>query len=127
MALNPYFSKRQIIEFSPYIQRCAEKLCNRLLREYKDTGKVVSLNDAWSVYATDIIFFYSFAWSYDFLDYPDFVAPFTTSMKEVAKSLHVAGHFPWLLSLLQSLPDSVVRIVNPAIVPVFQFQNVSLS
>ena len=127
MALNPYFSKRQINEFSPYIQRRAEQLCNRLLREYKNTGKIVSLNDAWAAYTTDIIFFYSFAWSYDFLDYPDFVSHFTTSMKELANSLHVAGHFPWLLSLLQSLPDSVLRIVNPAIVPVFRFQNVSLS
>ena len=127
MALNPFFSKRQINEFSPYIQQCAEQLCSRLLREYKDTGKIVSLNDAWAAFATDIVFFYSFAWSYNFLDYPDFVAPFTTSIKELANSIHVAGHFPWFLDLLQSLPDSALGIVNPAMVPVFRFQNVSLS
>ena len=127
MALNPYFSKRQINDFSPHIQQCAEKLCNRLLREYKGTSKVVTLNDAWAVYATDIILFYSFAWSYDFLDYPDFIAPFTTSIKELANFVHIAGHFPWFLTLLQSLPDSALGIINPAIIPVFQFQNVSLS
>ena len=127
MALNPYFSKRQIVEFSPHITECAEKLCGRLLREYKDTSKIVTLNDMWAAFATDIIFFYCFAWSYDFLDYADFIAPFTTSLKQLANFVHIAGHFPWLLKVLQSLPDSALGIINPAMRPVFQFQNVSLS
>lgn len=63
--------------------------------------------------------------SYDFQDYPDFVAPFTKSIKLLAQSLHLVGHFPWVLSILQSLPDSVVGVLNPAMVPVFQFQKVS--
>ena len=62
--------------------------------------------------------------SYDFQDYPDFIAPFTKSIKLLAQSLHLVGHFPWILTLLQSLPDSVVGVLNPAMVPVFQFQAV---
>lgn len=124
MALNPYFSKKQINEFSPEIQQYAEKLRDRLLREYKGTSKIVSLNDAWAAYVTDIVIFYSFGRSYIFLDYPDFIAPFTNSLKELANSIHVALHFPWFLKALQSLPESVVGLINPAMISVFQFQNV---
>ena len=125
MALNPYFSKKQINDFSPHIRQCAEKLSDRLLREYKGTSKIVSLNDAWAAYVTDVVIFYSFARSYDFLDYPDFIAPFTNSLKELANSIHVARHFPWFLKLLQSLPESALGFINPAMIPVFQFQNVN--
>ena len=77
LALNPYFSKKQINDFTPYIQERATQLCERLLREYKGTSKVVTVNDAWAAFATDVIMYYGFAWSYDFLSYPDFIAPFT--------------------------------------------------
>ena len=127
MPLNPYFSKKQINLFSPHIQQCAEMLCNRLLREYKGTYRVVTLNDAWAAYAADIVFFYCFAWSYEFLDYPDFVVPFNNSIKELENSIHIAKHFPWFLKLLQSLPGYAVKIINPAMIPVFEFENVSLS
>lgn len=123
-ALNPYFSKKQIREFSPHIQHCAERLCDRLLKEYKGTSKVVTLNDAWAAYTTDIIFFYSFAWTYDFLDFPDFIAPFTESTKALASSVHFAGHFPWALKALQSMPDVLLGVINPGIRPAFKFLNV---
>ena len=48
--------------------------------EYKGTGKVVLLTEAWAALTMDIITYYSFALSYDFLDYPDFIAPFTQSI-----------------------------------------------
>ena len=125
VALNPYFSKRQINDFTPYIQERALQLCERLLREYKGSSKVVTVNDAWASFATDNIMYYGFAWSYDYLSYPDFIAPFTNSTKEFARSVHVAGHFPLFLKFLQSVPDSVVGIIKPAMQPVFQFHNVS--
>lgn len=124
-ALNPFFSKKQINAFSPYIQQCADKVCDRLLHEYRGTDKVLSMTDVYATFATDIIFYYTFAWNYDFMSFPNFIAPFTESIKELALSIHVAGHFPWFLALLQSAPDSVVSVLNPAMRPVFRFQNVS--
>ncbi|MCJ1423011.1 hypothetical protein MMC29_000892 [Sticta canariensis] len=123
VALNPYFSKRQIVDFSGQIQTCAERLCQRLANEYRGTSRVVTLNNVWAAFSTDIIILYAFAFSYDFIEYPDFVAPFTTSLIEMTKFTHFAGHFPWLLTFLQSVPDAVLGVVNPAMRPVFQFQN----
>ena len=86
---------------------------------------MVNLNEAYAAFVSDAITWYTFAFSYDFLDFPDFITPFTTSIRKLAMSLHVAGHFPWLLKLLQSVPDSVVGVLNPMMVPVFQFHGVS--
>ncbi|KAL8890819.1 MAG: hypothetical protein Q9215_002045 [Flavoplaca cf. flavocitrina] len=122
-AMNPFFSRLRILQYTPYAAARVERLCQRLETEYKATAKVFCFNDAWASLTTDVINYYSFAISYDFQDYPDFVAPFTKSIKLLAQSLHMVGHFPWILSLLQSLPDSVVGILNPAMVPVFEFQN----
>lgn len=122
--MNPFFSRQRILNYSSYAAGRVQRLCQRLDTEYKGTSKVFSFNDAWASLTTDVINYYSFAISYDFQDYPDFVAPFTKSIKLLAQSLHLVGHFPWVLSLLQSLPDSVVAVLNPAMVPVFQFQNV---
>ncbi|KAL8728916.1 MAG: hypothetical protein Q9166_005083 [cf. Caloplaca sp. 2 TL-2023] len=122
-AMNPFFSRQRILNYSSYAASRVERLCKRLETEYKGTSKVLCFNDAWASLTTDVINYYSFAISYDFQDYPDFVAPFTKSIKLLAQSLHLVGHFPWILSLLQSLPESVVGILNPAMVPVFQFQN----
>ena len=126
-ALNPYFSKRQVVEFAPYIQSRAEKLCDRLLNEYKGTSTAVVLNEAWAAYATDNVFFYCFARSYDFLSYPHFLAPFTTSLRWLMHSFHVMTHFPWVVTLTTSIPQPVLATVNRAMQPVFQFQNVSIS
>ena len=83
------------------------------------------LNDVWATLTADVVNYYTFGFSYDFGEYPDFVAPFTTSIKELASSVHIMGHFPWFLSLLQSIPESLVAVLNPAIIPVFKFQAVS--
>ena len=124
IALNPYFSKRQINDFAPHIQECAGRLCDRLLREYKCTSVFVNMNDAWATFATDVVTFYTFAWKYDFLNYPAFVAPFTSSTKGLVLLAHFAWHFPCFLKFLQSVPDTILGMINPAMRSVFQFQNV---
>lgn len=123
-AMSPFFSRQRILDYSPYIQARVDKLCTRLTKEYSGTSKVVCLNGVWATLTSDLINYYLFGLSYNFQDYPDFVAPFTTSIKHLAYSVHVMGHFPWFLSLLQSVPDALVGILNPAMRPVFKYQAV---
>ena len=124
-AISSFFSRQRTLNFSPYIQSRVDKLCDRLIKEYSGTSKAVCLNDAWATLTADVVNYYTFGFSYDFGEYSDFVAPFTTSIKQLASSVHIMGHFPWFLSLLQSVPDTLVGILNPAIIPVFKFQAVS--
>ena len=125
-ALNPYFSKQQVAYITPHLRRCVSKLCDRLLSEYKGTSKVVTINEAYAALVTDVITQFCFGWSSDFLGYQDFVAPFTTSLRALLLSTHVAVNFPWFRKLMQSLPEALVSIVNPLFIPVFQFQNVRI-
>ena len=127
VALNPYFSKRQIGSITPLFKQCATKLCDRLLGEYKGTDKVVTMNEAYAAFGSDVIFQYCFGWSNNYLDYPDFIAPLTTAFRQTAVTAHVAGHFPWFRKLMQSLPQKFVGVMNPALIPIFENQNVGAS
>lgn len=124
-AVSPYFARQKIIDFAPYIQARVDKLCTILLTKYKGTSTVITLNEAWGALATDSLTWYTFAKSYDFLDYPGFVAPFTSAIRELAYSIHVSTHFPWFLALLKSIPESYVAILNPPMKAVFEFHGVS--
>lgn len=126
-ALSSYFSRRQVLEFNPYIQSCVNKLCHRLNKEYQGTFKVVKLDHAFATYTTDIITYYVFARSYDFLNYPEFVAPFTTAFEKFADASQICAHFPWLLSFMASLPKSVTAVVQPSMVPYLDFLDVSVN
>lgn len=125
--LVSYFSRRRVLEFTPYIQSCVDKLCHRLDYEYRGTFKVVKLDDAFAAFTTDSIIYYAFAWSYDFLNYPDFVAPFTTAIERMFKMSHIYTHFPWIIPFLESLPSSVSAVLQPSAVPYFAFRDVSVT
>ena len=100
-------------------------MCNRLLKEYKGTDKVLTVNEMYAALATDVIMQYCFAFSYNFLDYPDFVSPFTTSIsRSQVKTAHVAYHFPWFRKLLQSLPEAMVGVLSPDTLPLLQYKKV---
>ena len=82
------------------------------------------LNSCVSALTFDIITYYAFARPFDYLEFPKFKAPFTNAAKELATTLHVMGHFPWLRSFLQSLPKSWARAMNPEMGAVFDFHGV---
>lgn len=124
-AVFPFFARQKVIDFSPQIQAMADQMVHRLATEFNHGAKAVNMNEAYAAFVSDAINYYTFAISYNFLDYPDFVTPFTTSIRKLAMSLHVAGHFPWFLTIMQTVPESVLQILNPLMVPVFQFHNVS--
>ena len=126
-ALTPYFSRRQILEFTPYIQKCADRLCHRLNKEYKGTSKAVRLDAAFAAFATDNIIFYVFAASYNFLNYPDFETPFPIALEALFNKVQICTHFPLLLATMESLPKSVCAVIQPSLVPLFNFREVSVT
>ncbi|KAH8749227.1 cytochrome P450 [Diaporthe sp. PMI_573] len=123
-AIAPPFSRKRVLEYEPSIQKYVNRMCDRILGDYRGTQRPVCLDEAYAALTSDVINDHSFGISYDFLEYPDFRTPFTTSIRKLAMSLHVSGHFPWFLSLMQSLPESVLAIINPDMKPVFEFHGV---
>ncbi|KAN0069103.1 Cytochrome P450 [Elaphomyces granulatus] len=103
-AQNPYFSKRQILNFSPYIQSRVDKLVNRLASEYSNRKKILYLGQAYSSFSCDIVMEYCFAKGHDFLSSPDFFSPFPEAVRATQCTIHVLMHFPWILPVLKALP-----------------------
>jgi hypothetical protein len=101
-----------------------QRLCDRLEKEYRGTGKPVILNNCFTAMTFDTITHYAFDRSYEYMEDPNFEGPFTNAAKELATTLHTMGHFPWLLALLQSLPKSWSVALNPTMGAIFDFHGV---
>ena len=125
MAVNPFFSKKQIYELAPDIQKRMSGLCEDLSEAYLGQDRLLSLTDMWMAFAADNIFDYTFAWNYNYLGYEDYINPFLTSSTKFGETVHVSAHFPWLLKGLLSIPDGIVGLIYPSMRPVLDFQKVS--
>lgn len=69
----------------------------------------------------DVITHYAFARSFEYMEDPNFEAPFTNAAKELATTLHTMGHFPWFLALLQAIPKKWSVAMNPAMGAILGF------
>lgn len=124
-AHNRFFSKRQISTFVPGIQALANKLCTKLNEEYKGKGRVLVLNEALGCYTADVITEYAFAKAYNYVDYPDFQAPFVMTMQKLTRAMHVLMLFPLVPKIVNLLPHSLLKKVSPDMSEVFDFMKVS--
>lgn len=123
-ALNPFFSKRRILEQALSVQSQVDKICHRLTTEYAGTEKILKLGDLFSCFTADVATTYAFDRSYNFLDTPDFVSPFTKSIEGFKKFAHYAIQFPLIPQLLANLPDSLLLILQPGMLAAYQFKRV---
>ena len=111
-ALNPLFSKRSIVKFQPVILEKVRVLCAKIAH-YKENGQVLPIKDAFSAFAGDIICQYCFGFCYDHLESPNFKESFHEAFMAVSAFGHTSLQFPWILPLLNKLPDSLVERMNP--------------
>lgn len=123
-AISPFFAKRKIYEQAPMIQEQVDKICHRLVTEYSGTRKDLCMNDLFSSYVSDVIMTYAFNRSYGFLDRPDFISSFTSSIQGLKDFVHFAQQFPWLPRMLRSLPDGVLSYLQPSMKSILFFQTV---
>lgn len=123
-ALNPFFSKRRILEQASSVQRQVDKICHRLTTEYAGTEKVLVLGDLFSCFTADVVTSYAFDRSYNFPDAPDFISPFTKSIEGFKKFAHYAIQFPLIPQLLANLPDSLLMVLQPGMLAAYQFKRV---
>jgi hypothetical protein len=94
-ALNRLFSKRSILSFQPVIRDKVEILC-KTIAQYKDNGRVLAVNKAFSAFAGDVICEYAFGFCYSHLESPDFEESFHDAFMAMSEFSHVAIQFPWV-------------------------------
>lgn len=116
-AIAPFFSVAKINDFQPAIHAKVDKLCTIIEDEYANKGVVASLGRAWTALTTDIITDYAFARSYNHLDNPGFSETMHESLIAIYSMTKLAMQFPIVFTVLEMLPDSVIRRFKPDIMP----------
>lgn len=116
--LAAFFSRSKILEFSPFIQEQTDRLVQRI-QEYK--GQVICANEAFDALTMDIIGYYAFGLSYRSIDYPKFQAPYNHVTEDVARMVHTGAHFPWVFTILRSIPQIIVSLLAPPMKKIFKF------
>lgn len=122
--LSPFFSKRKISGRSHLIQKHVDELCERLVTEYSNKGKVLHCKDMFGCLAADVIVDYCFERRYNCIHAPDFQAPLVVATANLVEPVHWFTQFPWVQKLLTSLPDSIVGYLNPDLESVNQMNKV---
>lgn len=120
-ALNRFFSKSSISRLEPVIHNAIEKLVSQL-QTHSGTGKPVAINMAFSCVTTDVVTEYAFAKSYNFLGSPTFEPNFHRAIIAGTDMGPWFKQFPWLITLMNRLPQNLIMRINPEAAIYVRFQ-----
>ena len=110
---NPFFSKSAVARLQPtLIQRCVDKLCDRLAEHAAD-GKTVVMEHAYACLTAEVISEYSFPKGYGLLDRSEFSSEHYDAMMALTKMSHLLKQFGWLFPLLNAMPLWLMRWLSP--------------
>lgn len=123
--MSPYFSKTVIRKLEPIVLDHLATLLNRF-ESARKSGEVLELDIVYRALTSDIITQYSFGKSTDFLDRPDFNAPFYRTVMGVFEHVPLLHHISWLGPLMNSLPTQIVLKLMPGLGSVHMLQKVSV-
>ncbi|KFY46117.1 hypothetical protein V495_02642 [Pseudogymnoascus sp. VKM F-4514 (FW-929)] len=121
-AVNPFFSKGAVRSLQPIIDERIEALLNRF-RGFQASGQPITLDYAFSAYTNDIAQEYAFARSDHRVDQDDFEPTFHKASIAGSSSGALMKQYPWVLPLMQSLPESFMTWLDPDMASYFSFQN----
>jgi hypothetical protein len=101
-----------------------EYACSKII-EYKDRDQILNLARMWDAYSGDVIMEYGFGFSYENLKSEDFVETFHKPFLALTEFGGLACQFPIMVPIMESLPDWLVRIMNPPLDRVLTLTRVS--
>ena len=120
-----YLSKATLQRLEPGIQSVMDKLVSRF-EGLKGSSRNVNLLDVYACLTGDVIGQYAFAETYGFLDDPDFSPFWHKLMIDVSQNGHVLKQFGWIMPLTQAMPDWLVKLIQPQMMSLLDFQRVLL-
>jgi hypothetical protein len=80
-----------------------EKLCARI-EEFRNSGQPMLMRQVYMCLTTDVVTLYTLNHSWNHLDSPDFSPAWVESMKAMAAAGHLMKQFPWLMTVIRTLP-----------------------
>lgn len=133
-AINPFFSKGAVRRLQPVIDERTDTLLARI-PEFRVNKLPINMNHAFTAFTNgkifhisycvllnsclfihlDVVHEYAFARSSHRVDHPDFDAAYIESLLSSAYMNVITKQFPWILPLIESLPESVMTFLEPNI------------
>ena len=124
-AMDPFFSRRQVLELEHVVQSKAQALRARV-EEALAAGQPADLFHAYRAVSIDVISGYAFDNSWDLLKKADFGADFFTAAGELGPTRWFFGAFPFLEPMSRKVPFWVAKHLSWALAQLMQVQKVGL-
>ncbi|KAJ6116306.1 cytochrome P450 [Penicillium capsulatum] len=112
---------RSVLALAPVIGERVEKLMSRFT-EFYESGQPLDLCDAFGAFTSDIVTFYCYGKSWGFLEDPDFRSDIRTAANDFSAFCHINRFFPFLTSILRSVPPKIMSSLMPGKSALFEFQ-----
>ncbi|KAL8649988.1 MAG: hypothetical protein Q9226_005334, partial [Calogaya cf. arnoldii] len=122
-ALAPFFSTKCVQRLEPSVQSVIDKLIERL-REFRGTGRVINTLHVYTALTLDIISEYSFGRADGALDREGFARNWHEMSVEGSEMGHLNKQFGWLAPTMRAIPIRLVKILDPQLTALFDFQDV---
>jgi cytochrome P450 len=122
--LNPFFSRRTVLELENVVHDKVAKLC-RLVENAMSRGQSVDLHTGFRAISMDVITEYAFDDCWDQLDREDLGDWFSEMVKNSGETFWIMQQFPYLLKLVKAIPPQVLRKLSPTIKSMLDCKDVS--
>lgn len=117
--LNSFFSKRSVSELSPACEEIIQRLMLRFEESYQEK-KAIQLSDAFSALSSDIITYYCFGKSWNFIEEKTFCSDIRTAVEEATALVHLNRFIPWIIHLPYVVPLKVMCWLQPGTAVLFK-------
>lgn len=121
--LNPFFSKRKVLELEDVVQSNTQKLLNLVAQKFSQ-NKPMDLHHGYRAVSVDIITDYAFNQCYNLLDSPDIGEKYFVMWENLGPSMWIFQQWPIMLSVANSMPQSIAAAMSGPLKHVFQIQAV---
>ncbi|KAL2821767.1 cytochrome P450 [Aspergillus cavernicola] len=113
-AMNPFFSRKMLLDLEGIIHEKAQKLVVRMKKAFDSTGGI-DLHNAFRAISIDVITDYAFDDCYNFLDDEAFGLAFINMVRKFAPTIWFFQQFPFLQGALMNAPAWFVKLTSPAL------------
>ncbi|KAL5336253.1 cytochrome P450 [Aspergillus crustosus] len=109
--LNPFFSRKKVLELEEIVQDKVQKLVARMKRAFGSTSSI-DLHHGFRAISIDIITDYAFDDCYNFLDKGDFGVGFFNDFREMGPALWFFQQFPELQRIAMGIPHWLAKCIS---------------
>ncbi|KAL3427154.1 cytochrome p450 [Phlyctema vagabunda] len=121
-AINPFFSKASISRLEPVLSSIIGKLCSRL-ESRRGSGVPINIRHLYTCLTIDVITSYGMSFCWNSLDSPDFSPLLCETFKGIAEAGVIIKQFPWVFTVMNSLPERLIAWLSPGMGLMLAFQH----